>query len=80
MTPVAMTTVLPLVLSLFKLKFSVCLNQGPSTSAILMTRDKTIWEPCLLQAGSSVPLQRVKNKDIWFLAEGEWGPGEFPWQ
>ena len=58
---------------LMKIKIhSFCLNQGPSTPANVMMSVKTIWAPCLFQAGTSVPLKRVANEDILFLTERDW--------
>ena len=56
--PVLINTEIPSFLS----------NQGASTPSNLMTRVKTIWEPCLFQAG----LRQVENGDICFLTERDW--------
>ena len=48
------------------------LKQGSSAPNNLMGRVKTIWEPCVFRARSSVPFQRVLNGHIWFFTERDW--------
>ena len=45
------------------------LKQGSSTPNNLLSRVKTIWEPCVFRAKPSVLLLKVANGGIWFFRE-----------
>ena len=67
----AMTTVLLLVLSKYKLKFPVFFSRIIYSKNLLRSL-LTEWKLRLLPAGLSVPPLRVWNWDICFLAEKDW--------
>ena len=45
-----------------------------------MMRVKTIWVPCLFQAGPSFPLKGVENVNVLFFERQSEEQREFPWQ
>ena len=51
------------------------LTQGLSTPNNLMGKVKTMWEPCLFQGRTPVPLKKVVNADTRFFTERDWHQG-----